>query len=628
MASKIQLAKYEDVTAVNTSLTNHTGNKSNPHGVTKSQVGLGNVTNVATESTITSGSTKNITSGAVYTHTSNKSNPHEVTKAQVGLGSVVNTGDSATPVSGGTTKFTTGGAYTELNKKVDKTTTVNGHALSDNVTVTKSDVGLGNVLDVASYSKTEVDTKLADYLPLSGGTMTGKLSVGTLESKAGPYSLTISSGYLTSATNIDVPGFMKGGYNITLPTEEGIVALTKNVVAIDGSTSMTGALKVGSSEYANGSWKMINGTTFAGTTSYEASLTIPGYAPSTASIYPGKLKLINKMSGSADSNSYTTTITLPRNTINLNLPNASGTILTHVDGNVRNIAKLFFTDTGVGMNYIETDDGLLKFRNEHSSDYEIDLDVENGYVKLNESQTYFAQISPSSVIIKDTDDNNCQSQLSPASLTLGYPSGKRTSYTSSNIKHYPSSGSSYVNISFPTSTAYSGKLLTDSICSYRIVYMYSASSTYEYIEFHTTLGYSITQLGPTIDIYSGSDFFVADEDYKSILDCFPVGWEGTEGNTVASITDQFIINSTSGSDHIYDALSSGYFYPAQGSYNGKPVVGVYMQLDSSGDYPMISTARVIYHDSTGLHTAVSYAIRNHSIAYMNECKIRSNLPSL
>lgn len=50
MASKIQLAKHEDVTAVNTSLTTHTGNKLNPHSVTKAQVGLGNVLNVASYS--------------------------------------------------------------------------------------------------------------------------------------------------------------------------------------------------------------------------------------------------------------------------------------------------------------------------------------------------------------------------------------------------------------------------------------------------------------------------------------------------------------------------------------------------------------------------------------------------
>ena len=41
-----------------------------------------------------------------------------VTKTDVGLSDVVNTGDSDVPVEGGTTKFTTGGAYTELQKKV------------------------------------------------------------------------------------------------------------------------------------------------------------------------------------------------------------------------------------------------------------------------------------------------------------------------------------------------------------------------------------------------------------------------------------------------------------------------------------------------------------------------------
>lgn len=82
-----------------------------------------------------------------------------VTKSDVGLGSVVNTGDSATPTSGGTTKFTTGGAYTELAKKVDTTRKVNGHALSADVTVTKTDVGLGSVANTGDSAT-----------PTSGGT--------------------------------------------------------------------------------------------------------------------------------------------------------------------------------------------------------------------------------------------------------------------------------------------------------------------------------------------------------------------------------------------------------------------------------------------------------------------------
>lgn len=58
----------------------------------------------------------------ISAHASNISNPHKVTKEQLGLANVVNTADSATPIEGGLTKFTTGGAYTELNKKLSNTT--------------------------------------------------------------------------------------------------------------------------------------------------------------------------------------------------------------------------------------------------------------------------------------------------------------------------------------------------------------------------------------------------------------------------------------------------------------------------------------------------------------------------
>ena len=48
----------------------------------------------------------------ITTHTSNTSNPHNVTKAQIGLGSVVNVEQTATPTSGSNSYFTAGGAYT------------------------------------------------------------------------------------------------------------------------------------------------------------------------------------------------------------------------------------------------------------------------------------------------------------------------------------------------------------------------------------------------------------------------------------------------------------------------------------------------------------------------------------
>lgn len=81
-------------------------------------------------------------------------NPHNVTATDVGLGNVANTGDSDTPISGGTTKFTTGGAYTELNKKADKVgSATNGH-------LAKLD-GNGNLAD-SGKSLSDLQEKLTE----------------------------------------------------------------------------------------------------------------------------------------------------------------------------------------------------------------------------------------------------------------------------------------------------------------------------------------------------------------------------------------------------------------------------------------------------------------------------------
>lgn len=66
-------ASQSELDSVNTSLSSHIGNKSNPHGVTAAQVGLGNVDNA-----------KQATKTEFDAHVNNKSNPHGVTAAQVG----------------------------------------------------------------------------------------------------------------------------------------------------------------------------------------------------------------------------------------------------------------------------------------------------------------------------------------------------------------------------------------------------------------------------------------------------------------------------------------------------------------------------------------------------------------
>lgn len=111
-------------------LNSHKSNISNPHSVTKSQVGLGDVPNVTTNDqtptyTVATTLTK-LTSGEklstafgklakaivdLIAHIADKSNPHGVTKAQVGLGNCDNTSDANKPISAAT--------QTALDSKAD-----------------------------------------------------------------------------------------------------------------------------------------------------------------------------------------------------------------------------------------------------------------------------------------------------------------------------------------------------------------------------------------------------------------------------------------------------------------------------------------------------------------------------
>lgn len=83
-------------TTVNAKVDSHIGNKSNPHAVTKAQVGLGNVNNtsdadkpVSTAQATAIADAKAAGTNAqtnLTTHIQNKSNPHGVTRDQLGLG--------------------------------------------------------------------------------------------------------------------------------------------------------------------------------------------------------------------------------------------------------------------------------------------------------------------------------------------------------------------------------------------------------------------------------------------------------------------------------------------------------------------------------------------------------------
>jgi len=89
------LDKYTQA-QTNLQIQDHSGRTDNPHGVTKEQVGLGNVENLTVAEIFTHPDAPTIPTGvddldtALSAHIADVNNPHVVTKSQVGLGDVPN----------------------------------------------------------------------------------------------------------------------------------------------------------------------------------------------------------------------------------------------------------------------------------------------------------------------------------------------------------------------------------------------------------------------------------------------------------------------------------------------------------------------------------------------------------
>lgn len=191
LAAQTDLQAALDAKATTSALTVHTGNTSNPHAVTKTQVGLSAVTNDAqlkaadldTDATMAANSDSKVASQkAVKTALALKAP----------LASPTLTGTPAAPTAAGGTNSTqlattafvkaavdslvagAPGALDTLKEisdqlatdesavsaltttvagKVPATRTVNGHALTADVTVSKSDLGLGNCDNTSDVSK-------------------------------------------------------------------------------------------------------------------------------------------------------------------------------------------------------------------------------------------------------------------------------------------------------------------------------------------------------------------------------------------------------------------------------------------------------------------------------------------
>jgi len=140
----------QDITDVDITVQGHIDNVSNPHGVTNTQVGLGNVTN-----------NLQATKTDFDAHVNNVSNPHSVTKAQVGLGNCDNTSDANKPIS------TAQAAALAL--KVDKAT---GKSLVADTEITR-------LLGIATGAEVNVQSDWTESNSISDAFIKNKPTLGT-----------------------------------------------------------------------------------------------------------------------------------------------------------------------------------------------------------------------------------------------------------------------------------------------------------------------------------------------------------------------------------------------------------------------------------------------------------------
>lgn len=162
------------ITALGTTLSSHVNNKTNPHSVTKSQVGLGNVDNTSdTDKPVSSQQAVaiNAVEDQITLHKDNKSNPHAVTAAQIGLGNVDNTSDMDKPVST---------AQAAAIKVAKDDITAHKNNKSNPHMVTAAQVGLGNVNNTSDANKpisTAQQAALDEKIDKIGGTFSGNVAI-------------------------------------------------------------------------------------------------------------------------------------------------------------------------------------------------------------------------------------------------------------------------------------------------------------------------------------------------------------------------------------------------------------------------------------------------------------------
>jgi len=217
-------------------------------------------------------------------HADSTSNPHGVTKAQVGLGNVDNTADSAKPVS-----TAQAAAIADAKKAgTDAQTNLNTHtANTDNPhSVTKAQVGLGNVPNVATNDQTPTYTQASTLANLTSGEKLsvsfGKIMkaitdlISHIGNKSNPHGVTAAQVGAAASSHKHAAGDITSG---TLAVARGGTGVTANPSMLTnlGSTSAASVFAASPRPGVTGTLPIGNGGT--GATTAEAARTALGITP-------------------------------------------------------------------------------------------------------------------------------------------------------------------------------------------------------------------------------------------------------------------------------------------------------------------------------------------------------------
>lgn len=178
----VSTAQRQAIDAVKTVVDNHIANKSNPHDVTKAQVGLGNADNTSDVNKPVSTAQRaaiDVVQDNLDDHEADTSNPHNVTKEQLGLGNVDNTSDANKPISNAT--------QTALNGKLDDSQLVSTAPKSPAITASG---GTSNSIPRVDHVHPSETFTLNDVVVTSW--------VASTDLPDYPYAATISNSNITS----------------------------------------------------------------------------------------------------------------------------------------------------------------------------------------------------------------------------------------------------------------------------------------------------------------------------------------------------------------------------------------------------------------------------------------------